>query len=124
MNVPAILIVAAMSWICYIGMKQSAAANSFMVYLKVAVIVVFMLAGLQFVDTANWHPYIPANTGDVGHFGWSGIMQGAAIIFFSYIGFDTASTTALESRNPQRDVPLGILGALSSRASSTSRWRP
>ncbi len=95
-NVPAMLIVAVMSWICYIGMKKSSGANSFMVYLKVGVIVVFVLAGLQFVDTANWHPYIPENTGERGHFGWSGIMQGAAIIFFSYIGFDTASTTALE----------------------------
>jgi APA family basic amino acid/polyamine antiporter len=112
LNVPAILIVGVMSWICYIGMKKSSTANSFMVYLKVGVIIVFVLAGLQFVDTANWHPYIPENTGERGHFGWSGIMQGAAIIFFSYIGFDTASTTALESRNPQRDVPLGILGAL------------
>jgi APA family basic amino acid/polyamine antiporter len=107
-----VLIVALMSWICYIGIKKSSGANSFMVYLKVAVIVVFVFAGMRFVDTANWEPYIPANTGERGHFGWSGIMQGAAIIFFSYIGFDTASTTALESRNPQRDVPLGILGAL------------
>jgi APA family basic amino acid/polyamine antiporter len=111
-NVPAVLIVAVMSWVCYIGVKKSSGANSFMVYLKVAVIVVFILAGLRFVDTANWEPYIPPNTGESGHFGWSGIMQGAAIIFFSYIGFDTASTTALESRNPQRDVPIGILGAL------------
>jgi basic amino acid/polyamine antiporter, APA family len=111
-NVPAVLIVAVMSWVCYIGVKKSSGANSFMVYLKVAVIIVFILAGLRFVDTTNWEPYIPPNTGESGHFGWSGIMQGAAIIFFSYIGFDTASTTALESRNPQRDVPIGILGAL------------
>jgi len=111
-NVPAVLIVAAMSAICYFGVKQSSGANSFMVYLKVAVIVVFILAGLRYVDTSLWHPYVPANTGTFGHFGWSGVLQGAAIIFFSYIGFDTASTTALEARNPQRDVPIGILGAL------------
>jgi basic amino acid/polyamine antiporter, APA family len=111
-NAPAVLIVAAMSWVCYVGVKQSSGANSFMVYLKVGVIVVFVIAGLRYVNTSNWEPYIPANTGEFGHFGWSGILQGAAIIFFSYIGFDTASTTALESRNPQRDVPLGILGAL------------
>ena len=111
-NVPALLIVAAMSWICYIGVKQSAGVNSFMVALKVGVVVVFIVAGLSFVDTSLWHPYIPPNTGEFGHFGWSGVMEGAAIIFFSYIGFDTASTTALEARNPQRDVPLGILGAL------------
>ncbi len=111
-NLPAVLIVAAMSAVCYIGVSQSAGANTIMVTLKVGVIVVFMVAGLQFVDTANWHPYIPANTGEFGHFGWSGVLKGAAIIFFSYVGFDTASTTALEARNPQRDLPLGILGAL------------
>jgi APA family basic amino acid/polyamine antiporter len=110
-NAPALLIVLVMSVICYIGVKTSSAVNSFMVILKVGVIVVFILAGLSFVDTSLWHPYIPPSTAS-GHFGWSGIMQGAAIIFFSYIGFDTASTTALEARNPQRDVPLGILGAL------------
>jgi basic amino acid/polyamine antiporter, APA family len=111
-NVPAILIVAAMSWICYIGIKKSSSINSFMVYLKVGVIVIFVLAGMHYVDTSNWHPYIPENTGEKGHYGWSGIMTGAGLILFSYIGFDTASTTALESRNPKRDVPLGILGAL------------
>lgn len=110
-NVPAVLIIGLMSWICYVGVKFSSGVNSFMVALKVGVIIVFILAGLKFVDTSLWHPYIPPSTGS-GHFGWSGIMTGAAIIFFSYIGFDTASTTALEARNPQRDVPLGILGAL------------
>jgi APA family basic amino acid/polyamine antiporter len=83
-----------------------------MVTLKVGIIVIFMIAGLQFVDTSNWHPYVPPNAGEFGHFGWSGVLKGAAIIFFSYVGFDTASTTALEARNPQRDLPLGILGAL------------
>jgi basic amino acid/polyamine antiporter, APA family len=111
-NLPAVLIVAVMSTLCYIGMSQSAGANTLMVTLKVGIIVVFMLAGLQYVDTSNWHPYVPANAGKFGHFGWSGVLQGAAIIFFSYVGFDTASTTALEARNPQRDLPLGILGAL------------
>lgn len=111
-NVPAVLIVGALSAVCYIGVKHSASANSFMVALKVGIIIVFVLAGLRYVDTSLWHPYIPPNTGTFGHFGWSGVVQGAAIIFFSYIGFDTASTTALEARNPQRDVPIGILGAL------------
>jgi len=111
-NLPAILIVAAMSWVCYIGIAHSARANTIMVSLKVGVIVIFMIAGLKFVDTANWHPYVPPNAGEFGHFGWSGVVQGAAIIFFSYVGFDTASTTALEARNPQRDLPLGILAAV------------
>jgi basic amino acid/polyamine antiporter, APA family len=111
-NVPAILIVAAMTAVLYVGVRESASANTFMVSLKVAIIVIFVVAGLKFVDPSNWHPYMPPNTGTFGHFGWSGVMQGAAIIFFSYVGFDTASTTALEARNPQRDLPIGILGAL------------
>jgi basic amino acid/polyamine antiporter, APA family len=111
-NLPAVLIVAAMSYVCYVGVSHSATANNFMVALKVGIIIVFMVAGLQYIDPGNWHPYVPANAGEFGHFGWSGVLKGAAIIFFSYVGFDTASTTALEARNPQRDLPLGILGAL------------
>jgi APA family basic amino acid/polyamine antiporter len=111
-NLPAVLIVLLLGWILYIGIKESATANSIMVWIKVAVIVVFIFAGLSFVDTANWHPYLPANTGKEGEFGISGLLRGTAIIFFSYVGFDAASTTARETRNPQRDVPLGILGAL------------
>jgi len=64
------------------------------------------------VNPAYWHPYVPPNDGEFGHYGWSGVLQGAAVIFFSYVGFDTASTTALETRNPQRDLPIGILSAL------------
>jgi APA family basic amino acid/polyamine antiporter len=83
-----------------------------MVFLKVGVIIVFLAAGVRFVDPAYWHPYVPQNQGSFGHFGWSGVLRGAALIFFSYVGFDTASTTALEARNPQRDLPIGILSAL------------
>src|SRR6185437_8168139 len=72
-NLPAVLIIAAMTAICYVGISHSARANNFMVTLKVGVIVVVMIAGLQFVDTANWHPYIPPNKGEYGHFGWSGV---------------------------------------------------
>lgn len=111
-NVPAAFIVAAMSVICYVGMRETAGLNTAMVSLKVLIIVVFIIAGLAFMDTKNWHPYIPPNTGTFGHFGWTGVLQGAGIIFFSYVGFDTASTTALEARNPQRDLPIGIIGAL------------
>jgi basic amino acid/polyamine antiporter, APA family len=111
-NVPAVLIIAAMTALLYVGVRGSASANSFMVALKVGVIVVIVLAGLRYIDTSYWHPYIPPNTGTRGHFGWTGVIQGAAIIFFSYVGFDTASTTALEARNPQRDLPIGIIGAL------------
>jgi APA family basic amino acid/polyamine antiporter len=111
-NVPAMLIVAAMTALLYVGMRESAGANTVMVALKVAIIVIIVIAGLKYIDPSNWKPYIPPNTGTFGHFGWTGVLQGAAIIFFSYVGFDTASTTALEARNPQRDLPLGILGAL------------
>jgi len=111
-NVPAILIVLASTALLYVGVSQSARANTFMVTLKVAIIVIVVIAGLKYVDTGNFHPYIPPNAGSFGHFGLSGLLQGAGIIFFSYVGFDTASTMALEARNPQRDVPLGILGAL------------
>ncbi|HET9388083.1 MAG TPA: amino acid permease [Steroidobacteraceae bacterium] len=111
-NLPAAFIIIAMSAICYIGMRETAGVNTFMVALKVTIIVLFIVAGLSFVDTANWHPYVPPPGGGFGHFGWTGVMQGAAIIFFSYVGFDTASTTALEARNPQRDLPLGIIAAL------------
>jgi APA family basic amino acid/polyamine antiporter len=112
LNVPAVLVILALGTVCYVGVRESSLANNIMVVIKVAVIVVFVLAGLTFVDTSNWSPYIPPNTGKFGEFGWSGVLQGAGIIFFSYIGFDAASTTAREARNPQRDVPLGILGAL------------
>jgi basic amino acid/polyamine antiporter, APA family len=111
-NVPAVLIIAAMTVLLYVGVRGSASANSFMVSLKVAIIVIIVIAGLKFIEPANFRPYVPPNAGSFGHFGWSGVLRGAAIIFFSYVGFDTASTTALEARNPQRDLPIGILGAL------------
>jgi APA family basic amino acid/polyamine antiporter len=111
-NLPAVLIIAAMSWICYVGIRETAGITNVMVALKVGVIMIVVVVGLKFIDPANWHPYIPPNTGTFGHFGWTGVLQGAGIIFFSYVGFDTASTTALEARNPQRDLPIGIIGTL------------
>ncbi len=111
-NVPAVLIIAAMTWLCYVGIKETANVTNIMVALKVGVIVILIVAGLAFIDPGNWHPYIPRNTGTFGHFGWTGVLQGAGIIFFSYVGFDTASTTALEARNPQRDLPIAIIGTL------------
>jgi len=112
LNLPAVLIVAALTVVLYVGVRESAGANTLMVTLKVAIIVVFIVAGIAYVDSSNWKPYVPPNGGEFGHFGWSGIIKGAAIIFFSYVGFDTASTTALEARNPQRDLPIGIISAL------------
>jgi len=78
----------------------------------VFVILLFIGIGFFFVNKANWHPFIPANTGEWGHFGWSGILRGSAVIFFAYIGFDAVSTAAQEAKNPQRDMPIGILGSL------------
>ena len=82
------------------------------VVVKVGVVLAVIIAGAFFIDTANWHPFIPQNTGTFGEYGWSGIMRGAAIIFFAYLGFDAVSTSAQEARNPQRDMPIGIIGSL------------
>ncbi|HLY51563.1 MAG TPA: amino acid permease [Steroidobacteraceae bacterium] len=111
-NLPAVLIIAAMTVLLYMGVRGSATANTLMVTLKVGIIVIIVIAGLRYIDPSNWTPYVPPNAGARGHFGWSGVLRGAGIIFFSYVGFDTASTTALEARNPQRDLPIGIIGAL------------
>jgi APA family basic amino acid/polyamine antiporter len=112
LNVPAVLIVALLTWVCYKGVKQSTGANNVMVIIKISIIVLFIAVGIKFVNTDFWHPYMPANQGTFGAYGWSGVIQGAAIIFFAYIGFDQAATTAQEARNPQRDLPIGIIAAL------------
>ncbi|MGH8139976.1 MAG: amino acid permease [Steroidobacteraceae bacterium] len=111
-NLPAMLIIAAIGTICYIGIKQSAAFNSVIVAIKVTVIVLFILFGVSYIGTANLHPFIPPNTGHFGSFGWSGVVKAAAVIFFAYIGFDAVSTAAQETKNPQRDMPIGILASL------------
>ena len=100
------------------GIKESANVNSAIVIVKVSVLLVFIGLGGSFLfahhslATANWHPFIPPNAGHFGEFGWSGILRGAGIIFFAYIGFDAVSTAAQETRNPSRDMPIGILGSL------------
>ena len=111
-NVPAILIVAAIATICYIGIRQSAAFNAVIVAIKVTVVLLFILFGVSYINTANWHPYVPPNAGHFGSFGWSGIMAASGVIFFAYIGFDAVSTAAQETKNPQRDMPIGILASL------------
>jgi APA family basic amino acid/polyamine antiporter len=111
-NLPAVLVIAAITALCYVGIRQSATFNSFVVVIKVSVIVLFVAFGAWYVDGANLEPFIPPNTGQFGHFGWSGIFQAAGIIFFAYIGFDAVSTAAQEARNPQRDMPKGILLSL------------
>jgi len=112
-NLPAMFIIAALTLLLVIGIRESANFNNIMVIVKVAVILLFIAIGVAFVKSGNWHPFIPENTGEWGHFGWSGILRGAGVIFFAYIGFDAVSTAAQEARNPQRDMPIGILGSLS-----------
>jgi basic amino acid/polyamine antiporter, APA family len=111
-NVPAMLIVTAIATICYIGIRQSAAFNSVIVAIKVTVVLLFIIFGLRYIDTANWHPLVPPNAGHFGTFGWSGVMAASGVIFFAYIGFDAVSTAAQETKNPQRDMPIGILASL------------
>ena len=111
-NLPAVFIVALMSAVLVIGIRESARVNSLIVILKVAIVLLVVLVGLPHVSRANWTPFIPPNTGEWGTYGWSGVLRGAGLVFFSYIGFDTVSTAAQESKNPQRDMPIGILGSL------------
>src|SRR5881409_2870842 len=111
-NLPAVLIVALMSAVLVIGIRESARVNSLIVILKVAIVLLVVLVGVAHVSRANWTPFIPPNTGEWGTYGWSGVLRGAGLVFFSYIGFDTVSTAAQESKNPQRDMPIGILGSL------------
>jgi len=112
LNLPAMFIVAFITILLLIGIRESARFNNVMVIIKVFVIILFIGIGFMFVNKANWHPFIPENTGEWGHFGWSGIFRGAAVIFFAYIGFDAVSTAAQEAKKPKRDMPIGILGSL------------
>jgi APA family basic amino acid/polyamine antiporter len=111
-NLPAILVVVALSLLLMRGIRGSASVNSVIVVVKVAIVVTFIAIGVFFIKHANYVPFIPENTGSFGEFGWSGIWRGAAVIFFAYIGFDAVSTAAQEARHPQRDMPIGIIGSL------------
>jgi APA family basic amino acid/polyamine antiporter len=111
-NLPAIILIALMSTLLVIGIKESARFNNFIVILKLTIVLLVIGFGFMYVNQANWHPFIPPNSGVYGHYGWSGIVRGAAVVFFAYIGFDAVSTAAQEAKNPQRDMPIGILGSL------------
>jgi len=132
LNLPAMFIVALLTTILVIGIRESANFNNLMVITKVSVIILFIAIGFMFVKASNWHPFIPPNkveatpisqygsfwewlraySSEFGKYGISGIFRGAGVIFFAYIGFDAVSTAAQEARNPQRDMPIGILGSL------------
>lgn len=111
-NIPAMIIVVLMSLILMRGTAGSSFFNGLIVFLKIAVILIFVVLGWQFIQNDNYTPYIPANTGTLGEFGISGIFRGAAIVFFAFLGFDAVSTAAQETKNPKRDMPIGILVSL------------
>jgi APA family basic amino acid/polyamine antiporter len=111
------LVILAITSILVIGIKESANFTSAIVILKVSVVCIFIALATAFLASHAWkpnfwHPFIPANTGQRGQFGWSGILRGAGVVFFAYIGFDAVSTAAQEAKNPKKDMPLGILGSL------------
>lgn len=112
LNFPAVLIVGIITVLLVVGIKESAVFNNAIVLLKLSVLVLFIGFGIYYIDPANWRPFIPPNTGEFGQYGFSGILRGAGVVFFAYIGFDAVSTAAQEARNPQKDMPIGILGSL------------
>lgn len=112
LNVPAVLIVLSMTALLVVGIHESSRFNNIIVFVKVLIVLLVIGFGFLHVNPANWKPFLPKNTGSLGHFGYSGLVRGAAVVFFAYIGFDAVSTAAQEARNPQRDMPIGILGSL------------
>ncbi len=112
LNIPAMALIALMTTFLVIGIKESANFNNLIVAVKVSIVILVIGFGFMYVKTANWHPFIPPNDGHFGDFGWSGIVRAAAVVFFAYIGFDAVSTAAQEARNPQKDMPIGILASL------------
>jgi APA family basic amino acid/polyamine antiporter len=116
-NLPAVFIIAIVTALLVVGIKESANFNNVIVFVKVAVVLLFIVAAAHAINPANWHPFMPPQTLKDGvpvrgEFGWSGVMTGAGIVFFAYIGFDAVSTAAQEAKNPQRDMPIGIIGSL------------
>jgi basic amino acid/polyamine antiporter, APA family len=118
LDLPAYVVIAIITAILVFGVRESANFNAAIVFVKVGTVITFIAVVAAFllkhpqVGAANWHPFIPPNHGVFGQFGWSGVARGAGVIFFAYIGFDAVSTAAQEARNPQRDMPVGILGSL------------
>ena len=117
-NIVAFLAICLVTTVLVIGIEESATINTIIVFIKVGTVLVFIAIAASYVmahpqvASANWHPFVPPNLGEYGRFGWSGIGRGAAVIFFAYIGFDAVSTAAQEAKNPQKDMPIGILGSL------------
>jgi APA family basic amino acid/polyamine antiporter len=112
LNLPAVLLIVVVTALLITGVRQSASMNALMVAIKVSVIVLIVAGGVWFIRPEHYTPFLPPNTGTFGEFGPSGVFRGAAVIFFAYIGFDAVSVSAQEAKNPQRDMPVGILGSL------------
>lgn len=111
-NLPALFIVCLVSSVLMIGIRQSTYINGIIVVIKIAVVLLFVILGFFYINPENYHPFIPENSGEFGRFGWSGILRAAGTLFFAYIGFDAVSTAAQETKNPQRNIPIGIIGSL------------
>lgn len=111
LNVPAMIVVALITILLVIGITESATFNNIIVAIKMTVILAFLAVGVCYINRENWDPFVPAATA-AGQFGWGGVLRAAGVIFFAYIGFDAVSTAAQEAKNPQRDMPIGILGSL------------
>jgi APA family basic amino acid/polyamine antiporter len=112
LNVPAILVAVAATVLLVVGIQESARVNTIIVFIKVAVVLLIIGIGGMFITTEYWQPFVPPSTGKFGEFGWSGVLRGAGVIFFAYIGFDAVSTAAQEAKDPQRDLPTGIFASL------------
>src|SRR5262245_30817773 len=111
-NLPALIIVLVVAGLLLVGVKESADTNVWLVAIKSVVLIVFVVAGWSYINRANLTPLVPPNAGRFGEFGWSGVLRGAGVMFFAFIGFDAVSTAAQEAKNPMRDMPIGILGSL------------
>jgi APA family basic amino acid/polyamine antiporter len=111
-NVPAAAVVLLLTALLIRGTTESSTFNNVIVAIKVTVVLMVIFFGAAHVDVANWTPLVPENAGSFGHYGWSGVVRGASVVFFAYIGFDAVSTAAQEAHTPHRDVPIGILGSL------------
>jgi basic amino acid/polyamine antiporter, APA family len=111
-NLPAVIIVGLCTMLLYVGVRQSAWLNNGVVAVKLTVLALFLVFGAMHVVPSNWVPFLPENQGQSGVFGWSGVIRGAGVIFFAYIGFDSVSALAQETKNPQKDMPFGIIGSL------------
>lgn len=111
-NLPALIIIVIMSLVLIRGTERSSFVNTVIVILKISVVIVFIVIGWKYINTDNYTPYIPQNTGTFGEYGISGVIRGAAIVFFAFIGFDAVSTAAQETINPKKNMPIGILGSL------------